>query len=177
MQKITGVWKKFTRFLEGGIEEDDWPERDYVSGAYDEPYEQEYYEDELDLGATTSRSTRSSREYASERERKSNVVAFDTRRAVHEQTIIRIVRPKEMQDATLVCDYMRDNVICIIDMQGAERPTAQRIADYLGGVSYALRGQVERVDSYIFIMAPEGIKIDAELKEELKSGGLFKSFV
>jgi len=103
-------------------------------------------------------------------------VDFDTKRDQPDHTIVRIVRPKEMHDSTLVCDYIQDGMICIIDMQGAEHDVAQRIADYLGGVSYALSGQVERIDNYIFVMAPDGVKIDAELKAELKAGGLFKGF-
>jgi len=175
MQKFSGLLNRMKTFFEGGIEDEEWAEEgDY--DYYDEPQEPEYDYDEegIDLAGAAS----ASRTEKSKKGKKgSNVLEFDNKRSDSAQITVRIVRPKEMQDATMVCEYLQDGRICIIDMQLAEHATAQRIADYLGGVSYALRGAVERVDSYIFVMAPEGVRIDTELKEELKSGGLFRSFM
>ena len=172
MQGIIGLWRRFMRFLEGGMEEDWREESEYLVDSYEGPQEFEYEEIELSSAARHDRGERNERSS----KRSSNVVDFDSKRSSPDQIVVRIIRPKEMHDATLVCDYLRDNVICIIDMREAERGTDQRIADYLGGVSYALMGNVERIDSHTFIMAPDGVKIDSELKDELKGGGLFKSF-
>ena len=174
MQAVKGIWRKFLGFLEGGQEEDDWDDdHDVVDYGYE--YERDYektydegYDDGLDLSGIERRDRGRNKKV-------SNVVEFDNRRNPEDMTIVRIVRPKEMQDATLVCEYLQEKIICIVDMQGVDHVTAQRIADYLGGVSYALRGQVERIDNYIFVMAPESAKIDSDLREELKNG-LFKSF-
>lgn len=169
MQVVKGVWKRFLRFLEGGVDDDEeWDYQDDMAD-YGDPYDHHESGPDQELDLTGAPSKHKGR-------RSGNVVDFDTRRDVPDMVTVRIVRPKEIQDATLVCDYLQDAMICIIDMQGADHATAQRIADYLGGVSYALRGSVERIDSYIFIMAPEGVKIDSDLREELKTGGLFKSF-
>ena len=73
----------------------------------------------------------------------------------------------------MVSDHLRDNQICIVNMHGLEMPLAQRIADYLGGVSYALNGQVERIDDFIFILAPEKDTIVTDLMSEISSDGNF----
>jgi len=168
MQSLKDLWRKCTRFLEGGIEdEDDWDDLGYND--YENPYDMEP-QDEIDLsGAPSTKYERGERT-----KRSSNVVDFDTRRDPKDSVTVMILRPKVMQDATLVCDHLQDNRVCIIDMKEAEHLTAQRIADYLGGVSYALRGHVERIDTHTFVMAPEGVKIDSDFREELESGGWFK---
>ena len=178
MQSIIGMWRRFTKFLIGSMDDDDyWRDEAEYEDVYDDSQDYEDDDAHLSSAARYDRGERRS-ERNSERAKRSgsNVVDFDSKRGALDQTIVRIIRPEEMHDATLVCDYLRDSVICIIDMQEAEKGTAQRIADYLGGVSYALMGTIERIDSHTFIMAPDGVKIDSELKEELKSGGLFKSF-
>ena len=167
MQGAKGLWNRFLGFWEGEIEED-WDSDDDVTSHHGHHHYNE--KPELDLAGTTGYDRR-------ERIKKSNnVVDFDVNRTSQDLITVMIVRPKEVQDATLVCDYLQNNKICVIDMQEAEHVTAQRIADYLGGVSYALGGHVERVDGYIFIMTPKGVKINSDLREELKSGGIFKSF-
>jgi len=167
MKSLSDLWKKFLGFLEGGAEdEDDWDEGEYVE--YSSRFDMEPHHEEIDLTGAESRERR-------DRVKKtSNVVDFDTKRDPREMTTVMILRPKVMQDATLVCDHLKDNRVCIIDMKDAEHLTAQRIADYLGGVSYALRGHVERIDTHTFVMAPDGVKIDSDFREELESSGWFK---
>lgn len=172
MQKAKGMWRKFLGFLEGGTEEDDWEDEreDVVNYRYEEDGE---YDEGLDFPSGFSGMERRDR---GRDKKSSNVLEFDNVRDVPDLITVRIVKPSELQDATLVCDYIKSNMICIVDMTGVDHVCAQRIADYLGGVCYALRGQIERIDNYIFVMAPEGAKIDSDLREELKGGGLFKSF-
>lgn len=186
MQGVKGAWRKFLGFLEGGTDDDEWEDdqnynRDY-SREYDKDYDdydrdtqsRDYYEydspqsydDGLDFAGLERRDRGRAK-------KGNNVLEFDAGRVAENQITVRISRPKEMQDATLICEYLQDKMVCIVDMQGVDHIIAQRIADYLGGVAYALRGHVERIDNYIFVMAPEGTKIDSDLREGLKSG-LFK---
>ena len=163
MQGVKNVWKKFLGFLEGGAEEDWDEERDYVEYHARRDYE---YDEGIDFAGLEKRDYGRAKKV-------NNVLEFESVRAKENQITLRISRPKEMQDATLICEYLQEKMICVVDMQGVEQNNAQRIADYLGGVAYALRGHVERIDNYIFVMAPEGVKIDSDLREDLKSS-LFK---
>ena len=167
MQAVKGAWRRFLGFLEGGNDDDEWEEEvEYVE--YDEPVES-VYDEGLDLAGMDRRDR-------NRKKKSSNVLEFDSRRDPETQTVVRVSRPKELKDATLICDYLHDNMICIVDMHGVDQEKAQRIADYLGGVTYALRGQVERIDSKIFVMAPESAKITADLKADLETGGWLRSF-
>ena len=161
--------KKFKNFMEGGdYDEDDWDypeegEKDQARSRKETSERESEFDDTL---------TRSSSRTA--KKGGSNVVDFESGRGeVKSHLSVVIVRPTKIEEAAYVCDYLRENKLCIINMHDVDHQTAQRIADYLGGVSYALKGQVERIDSHIFVMGPEGSKITADLKEGLRSGELF----
>ena len=171
MQGTKGMFKRFTDFLGGGVEEE-WEEVNDMVDYGDEEYE---YDDGLELSGVPGVSEMERRDRGRSK-KGGNVLDFDSSRNPVGIPVVKISRPKEMQDATIICENLQDNMFVVVDMQGVDHSTAQRIADYLGGVAYALRGQVERIDNYIFIMAPDGAKIDSELRDDLKSSGLFKSF-
>ena len=170
MQGAKGLWRRFLGFLEGGVDEEEWDnDSDMIS--YDPDDDEIDPDSGLDLGGMERRDRGRGKS-------SNNVLDFERSRnpQANGKIMVKISRPKEMQDATLICESLQEGMICIVGMQGVERTTAQRIADYLGGVSYALRGHVERIDNYIFVIVPEGAKVDSDLKEEIKSSGLFKSF-
>ncbi|MCL1997172.1 MAG: cell division protein SepF [Turicibacter sp.] len=137
----------------------------------DEEYEDELEEDENDSGNIIELASSKKR-----RQKGTNIVDFEANREVQEITTVRLCRPKEILDATLICEYLQDKIVCIVDIQSVDREIGQRIADYLGGVSYALKGQIERVDDRIFIIVPNGVKIDSDLKEEIRGNKLHRSF-
>jgi len=208
------IWDKAMRFLEGGMDEEDWeeenpeeyPDDDYYYARdakpprkprYSEPnyhsrepgfgdsgygsrssrfegsrfetsrFEDDYYDDPTDLPPRRDRGRKAS---------SSNVVDFGTKRELQIMSEIIIICPKEIQDAAIVCEHLRENKTCIINMQDTERIQAQRIADYLGGASYTLNGNIERIDSHMFVIAPNGVKLTTDIREELKSGKLLKAF-
>ena len=79
--------------------------------------------------------------------------------------------PMDVSDAAKVCDFIRDEKICVIDLTGVERSMAQRIADFLGGSCYAINGTIQRISKDIFIIVPSGVRISADLKDELEKDG------
>ncbi|MDR3240061.1 MAG: cell division protein SepF [Clostridiales bacterium] len=88
------------------------------------------------------------------------------------QLQVMLTYPKEVADATTVCDYIREGSPCVVNLDGVERPSAQRIADFLGGAIYAFNGEIQRISNSIFIVSPTNIHINGEFEEELKSSGV-----
>ena len=84
-----------------------------------------------------------------------------------------ICQLKTIDDAPDVVDNLRVNHICLVNLEGVDVSTAQRIADFLGGASHAMRGNIERVNESIFIMAPTGINIKDLLKRDKAASGIF----
>jgi len=89
--------------------------------------------------------------------------------AYHSEVVIR--HPMDIAEAAKMCDCVRDGKTCVIDLTGMDRGMAQRIADFLGGACYALDGCVQRVSRDIFIIVPDGVRITADLQDELERDG------
>ena len=81
---------------------------------------------------------------------------------------------KTINDAPDVVNNLRVNRVCIVNLEGVDVDTAQRIADFLGGASFAMNGSIERINESIFVMAPLGTSIKDLLKQGDKaSSGIF----
>jgi len=105
---------------------------------------------------------------------RSNVVSF-SQPSDHELVI---ANPRMIDDASSICDDIVTGKICVVNLEGIERGQAQRIADFLGGVSYAINGDIERISNDIFVIAPSHVSIRGAIREDLKSGGnLFPSWL
>jgi len=87
----------------------------------------------------------------------------------HSEVVIR--HPMDVAEAAKICDCVRDNKTCVIDLTGMDRAMAQRIADFLGGACYALDGCVQRVSNDIFVIVPDGVRVTADLQDELEKDG------
>ena len=88
-----------------------------------------------------------------------------------------IVRPKVIDDAVEIGNHIRGGRMCIVDLTNLPATEAQRIADYLGGVSLAVEGQIIRVNNGIFAVAPQNHRVMSDFREEnaaYGSGSLFK---
>jgi len=77
--------------------------------------------------------------------------------------------PKNVDDTSAVINNLRENNVCVINLEGVEKSISQRVADVLGGAAYSLGCAVERISNTIFIIAPDGVNISGKLKSEIKS--------
>ena len=96
---------------------------------------------------------------------KSKILNFRT----GSQLQVMLTYPKDIMDTTDICDYLRKGYVCVVNLEGVERPYAQRIADVLGGAVYVADGAIERINNDIFIAAPAHVRINGESEEELSS--------
>ena len=88
-------------------------------------------------------------------------------------TYVKVTKPAVVSDATHITKCLKNNEICIVILDGIDNREAQRIADFLGGATYAIEGAIKRLSSTIFMVAPKNVNMsDEDLKEQLKSSGL-----
>jgi cell division inhibitor SepF len=170
--------------------------RDYFLGSsMDE--EDEYYEtEEVDVEDNDDADSREVMDITSLRQRKS--AEWNERRERHaaeranserngskvvnfhpqHETQVVLATPKKVADVASLCDGIREGKTVIVNLEGVEKPEAQRIADFLSGAAYSLQGDIQRISKAIFIVAPSGVKVSGEhLKEELKASGLILPWV
>ncbi len=94
------------------------------------------------------------------------------RRAINPVNEVFVIKPKEFDDAQTVSDFLKNGKTIIINMEGLEFDSAQRIIDFIGGACYGLGGDLEAISSSIFIAAPSNIEVTGDLRDEIINGAL-----
>lgn len=78
-----------------------------------------------------------------------------------------VIRPQEFNEAQTVTDFLKEGKTIVINMEGIELTSAQRIIDFIGGACYAIDGALEAVSSNIFIAAPSNVEVSGDLRDEI----------
>lgn len=106
---------------------------------------------------------------SSSRKKDSKVVNIHTAAA----TRVMIIKPTNFEEATDICDDLKNRKIVVVNTSGLESKVAQRMLDFMGGASYALGAELQEVDRGIYILSPSNVEVTNELKSELSNKGLF----
>ena len=70
-----------------------------------------------------------------------------------------VYEPKKCSDVQTLIDYLKRKEPAIINLDGTDPATAQRILDFTAGAVYALSGSVLRISGNIFLLSPEGVGV------------------
>lgn len=87
-------------------------------------------------------------------------------------TKIVIIKPRDYDEATNICDDFKNRRIVVINTTGLEPKIAQRLLDFISGASYVLGGELQEVEKGIYILAPSNVEVSSDLKSELSSKGI-----
>lgn len=118
----------------------------------------------------------SSRQKSSRSSQNSNgkLVSINSRsdRDSYDDSEVFVIKPDEFDDAQMIIDHLNRGQIIVINMEDLDLPTAQRIADFIGGASYAVNGLFQAISGNIFLATPNGTYVSGDLREELAGGSL-----
>jgi len=84
-----------------------------------------------------------------------------------------IMQPETFDDAREVCDHLKSKKPVVVNLENLNKETAQRVVDFLSGSVYGLDGEIQKVSTGIFLIAPSNVDIMGELDGEIKSKGNF----
>ncbi|HEY8892508.1 MAG TPA: cell division protein SepF [Clostridium sp.] len=88
-------------------------------------------------------------------------------------TKVVIIKPDDFDEAMVISDNLKSRKIVVVNTTGLEARTGQRLLDFVGGVCYALGGELQQVEKGVYIISPSNIEVNNELKNELNSKGIF----
>jgi len=91
----------------------------------------------------------------------SKIVPIKNSQSVQE---LRVVRPSKYDDAREVIDVLLDGQAAIINLEGISFDLAAQITDFIFGGCYALEGNVEQVNNFIFVITPYGLEITGDIQ-------------
>lgn len=81
-----------------------------------------------------------------------------------------VIEPKSLEECRRLVDNLRNRKPVIINLERVETDLARKMFDFLGGATYALSGNVQRVTQNIFIFAPNNVNINAKLDRATEAG-------
>lgn len=82
-----------------------------------------------------------------------------------------VIKPSNMEDAHEIADTLIDMNTVVLNLEGLDVETAQRIIDFASGSCYSIGGRLQVVSSYIFILTPSSVEISGDIQNIL--GGAF----
>ena len=132
-----GVFNKFKDLV--GLEEYEEEDMDYEEESYKQP------------PATPRYSTQ-------------NVVPMQNKtvKSITNAFKLVVIEPAGFEECSKLVDSLKSRKPIIVNLEKLESETARKIFDFLGGATYALNGNVQKVANNIFVFAPENVAIFAE---------------
>ncbi len=114
--------------------------------------------------SSSRRSGSSDREKSRSRRSMDNVVPMPR----NGQMEVCMVKPTELDDAREICDILLSGRAVVINMEGVHVDLAQRIVDFTSGSCYSIKGNLQKISKYIFIVSPHEISLSGDFQEALE---------
>ena len=88
-----------------------------------------------------------------------NVVAINQKKAMPKPQIT-IVEPRLYSEVHEVADYILANESVILNFRRMDNEQATKMIDFLMGVTYAIKGDIQRLDEELFICTPQSVTVN-----------------
>lgn len=82
---------------------------------------------------------------------------------------VRVLKPTSVEDSRDITETLLSGRTVILNLEGLDLEVAQRIIDFTSGATYAIRGNLQKVSSYIFLVTPTNVDISGDLQDLLNS--------
>ena len=81
-----------------------------------------------------------------------------------------VIEPKNIDECRKLVDNLRNNKPVIINLEKVETDLARKMFDFLTGATYALTGNIQRVNQNIYLFAPHNVNIKAMVDRATEAG-------
>ena len=128
-------------------------------------YEEESYETSSYYdGKPADQPAPAQKSLSSGRYNTANVVSMQDRkvRAITNAFKLVVIEPQGFEECSRLVDSLKARKPIIVNLEKLDADLARKIFDFLGGATYALNGNVQKVANNIFIFAPENVAIAAD---------------
>jgi len=84
-----------------------------------------------------------------------------------------ITKPMAFDQVQSIADHLKNRRPVLVNMEETEKETARRIMDFLSGTTYALGGNIQRVNQWIFLFCPNNMEVTGELANRFRDNEIF----
>lgn len=136
----------------------------------DEEYSESEERDQKEVGKTRERPIKAKTEIHPLKQRGGeNIVAINQNQPIKKPRIT-IIEPRLYSEVQEVSDTLLANQSVIVNFRRMDKEQAKKMLDFLMGVTYAIKGDIQRLGEEIFICTPQSVEVDgSELSEFTES--------
>ncbi|GAB3302284.1 cell division protein SepF [Epidermidibacterium keratini] len=84
---------------------------------------------------------------------------------------ITTLHPRTYPEARTIGEQLRDGTPVIINLSEMDDADAKRLVDFAAGLTFGLRGSIERVTNKVFLLSPQKVTVTAEDRARIAEGG------
>ncbi len=84
---------------------------------------------------------------------------------------ITTLHPRNYNEARTIGERFREGMPVIMNLSEMDDADAKRLVDFAAGLSFGLRGSIERVTAKVFLISPQDVAVTAEDKAKIREGG------
>lgn len=95
----------------------------------------------------------------------SKVFTFNASTTLH----LVVSRPKKYSDAGDIAELYKNKTTVILMFNNTNKDIANRLIDFLGGVSYITDGELKRIGDTTYVLAPYNVDISGDFIEEISN--------
>ena len=85
------------------------------------------------------------------------------------QVMVTVV--ERFEDVSFISDHLKAKKPVVVNIEKISEEECQRVVDFLGGVTYALDGNIQKISKGILLATPNSVKVMGDIKTELLNGG------
>lgn len=89
----------------------------------------------------------------------------------NEVSSIETVTPNSYAEAGVIAEILREGVPVIVNVHNLSDTDTRRLVDFMAGLKAGLMGESKRVAETVYLLAPNGVDIDADADDVLEAEG------
>ena len=83
---------------------------------------------------------------------------------------ITALHPRTYNEARTIGEAFRQNTPVIMNLSEMDDADAKRLVDFAAGLTFGLRGRIERVTAKVFLLSPHNVTVTAQDKAKIENG-------
>ena len=86
---------------------------------------------------------------------------------------ITTLHPRTYNEARTIGEHFREGTPVIMNLTEMDDSDAKRLVDFAAGITFGLRGSIDRVTNRVFLLSPANVEVTAEDKARIVERGFF----
>ncbi len=77
-----------------------------------------------------------------------------------------LLEPRAYSEAAQIADHLKKRNTVVVNLKRVTGEQAQRIMDFLSGVSYAINGTIQKIGTGIYLCTPNNVNIQGKITDD-----------